>query len=1006
MKKLKSARVLAVWLALAASLSAQQYSFHAYRQADGLNNLAVRALATDRFGFLWVGTENGVYRFLGSGFERFGAEQGIAEATAIDVISDPSGTIWVGTKKNLYRWDGLRFQPAGREPIPIASPRHIATEDARHLLIASKGQLYRLEHDAAGRMLSYTPVFSGPMVAALPELKQVERVSMVRERSGSGTIWLACNKKLLSLSENRLGSRMAPGDGTVTVWDMSKGLAEESWDGVLKDHTGTVWAAGQTHVMVLLQGAKRFIDRSFPCANQESVYGLAPMVEDRAGRVIVIDSDGIVRWEGHRWRHINQNSGLLFSNHITAVTFDATGDLWLGSNGRGLLNWSGYQNWESWSNAQRLPSPIVWSISAHSGRVIVGTAKGPAWIDMRTGAVAPLFAERFWKYGEVSAVGASSDGSYWVGALTGTVLRIDPKTGRTDKLAKLPAYILTALGLPDGHVFFATRQGLWVSKDGHAPHHTAAADALLGSSTTVEAACAAPDGAAWFVGDNRLLRFKNGAWSAPPIDGLPRLNGALLALSCAADGSVWTTGLRTGTWRMALDHERLKASQLSLPAEFKLLAPLAISVDRRGWVWLGTDMGLMVWNGKAWRHLTEESGLIWNDVNQNAILSADDGSLWVGTSGGVSHLIHPERVFNQVSLAVSLTDIRRGTVNYLGVPQLTLPWAGSPLSFRISSPTTRNRSELALKYYLAGATSDWMNTPNGLVSFNRLEPGMYTFMAMACNPGLDACSPPVKVYFRILPPWWRTNGFYALCLIALLLLLAVCSRLYARHLLAEALQLEKQVSERTRQLKTRTKELEVSREQLRIQATHDVLTGMLNRAAILRALEEEMGRAQWENQTVVVALIDLDHFKRINDTYGHLAGDDALRWFADAIQTAIRSYDHVGRYGGEEFLLILTKVPREIIEQRLTNLHDAISNLKIRVQGVQLRIDCSVGATVYDPSDSVTSVESLLAIIDKALYAAKAAGRNRVVFRPPGYLSNLTDTDTPFRDSSSDSSLE
>jgi diguanylate cyclase (GGDEF)-like protein len=167
-----------------------------------------------------------------------------------------------------------------------------------------------------------------------------------------------------------------------------------------------------------------------------------------------------------------------------------------------------------------------------------------------------------------------------------------------------------------------------------------------------------------------------------------------------------------------------------------------------------------------------------------------------------------------------------------------------------------------------------------------------------------------------------------------------------------------------------------------------------------------MGRAQRENRTVVVALIDLDHFKRINDTYGHLAGDDALCWFADAIQTAIRPYDHVGRYGGEEFLLILTKVPREVVEQRLTSLHGAISNLKACVQGIKLRIDCSVGATVYDPSDSATSVESLLVIIDKALYAAKAAGRNRVVFCLPGSSCDQEDADAQLRDSSSNSRLE
>jgi ligand-binding sensor domain-containing protein len=142
------------WLALSASLQAQQYVFRAYRQAEGLKNLAVNALATDRTGFLWLGTENGVYRFLGSGFERFGPEQGIAELDIHAVVLDPDGTVWVGTNENLYRWDGQRFVPAGSSPIHVTSWNRMVVEDARHLLIVDRRRLYRLEHDAGGRLLS------------------------------------------------------------------------------------------------------------------------------------------------------------------------------------------------------------------------------------------------------------------------------------------------------------------------------------------------------------------------------------------------------------------------------------------------------------------------------------------------------------------------------------------------------------------------------------------------------------------------------------------------------------------------------------------------------------------------------------------------------------------------------------------------------------------------------------------------------------------------------------
>jgi diguanylate cyclase (GGDEF)-like protein len=278
---------------------------------------------------------------------------------------------------------------------------------------------------------------------------------------------------------------------------------------------------------------------------------------------------------------------------------------------------------------------------------------------------------------------------------------------------------------------------------------------------------------------------------------------------------------------------------------------------------------------------------------------------------------------------------------------------------------------------MEGLQPEWIENQDGMAVFSALPPGKYTFMAMASNSGLHAFSPTVKVDIRILSPWWRSYWFYSLSGLTFLLLLIAAIHLYVRQLRANSRHLETLVSERTR-------ELEASREQLRIQATHDGLTGMLNRTAILRTLTAEMDRARRESRTVVVALVDLDHFKHVNDTHGHLTGDDALRWFAAAVGAAIRPYDHAGRYGGEEFLLVLTELPRNAIEQRLATLHAAISNLQIHEHGVQFTLNCSIGATVFDPSDRTGTVESLLAIADSSLYAAKAEGRNRVVFSPPG----------------------
>ncbi len=981
MGRFGSIRVLACWLMLSVAAPAQQYVFRAFRQAEGLRSLAVSSLARDRAGFLWIGTENGVFRFLGSSFERYGPKKGIAELDVLDVISDPNGTVWVATEKNLYRWEGDRFLAAGREPIVTESQGRILVEDARHLLVVEKGHLYRLEHDGEGRMLSFLPVFSDRMLALMPDLAHLRGLSVVHEPGIGLRVWAGCGSGLCSWADQPLGDGLRSQDGRVTEWGKENGLAADRWEGVFLARDGTLWAGGFAHVAVLPPGASRFADRTIPSSRLVGQYRHTPLIEDPVGRILAPAATGIARWNGAIWENVGHDNGMDRADHIEDMVFDAAGDLWFASRGEGLYQWVGYANWEGWNYQQGLPSADIWAIAmANADHVFVGTDGGPAWIDQRNGTTTEISAQWSWPYGRMGGMIVDRDGSLLAGTATGDILRIDPKTGRMKRAAKAPARVVNAIEDSSGRMFFGSLDGLYLRETGDSSHslrRIKAVDELLGDSSRILGSCRSSDGALWFLGNNRLVRFKGGLWSDTTVAGLPSpLSGPLLALSCAANGEIWISGDQTGIWRLTPRGDRLQAWQLEVPDELRTLSLLAILVDRRGWVWLGTDMGLLVWNGQNWRHLTQESGLIWNDVNQGVMKEARDGSLWIGTSGGVSHLLHPERVFDPIPLTVALTEIRRGETSYMGARKIAMSWSGPPLHFQVSSPTMQNRSELVLKVKMDGL-QQWTEIDDGIASFPRLPSGKYTFMAMVCNPGLGACSAPEKVDVKGLPPWWRTIWFYGLCGLIFILLLAGASYLYARQLRARSRHLELLVSERTR-------ELEDSREQLRIQATHDGLTGMLNRMAILRALAAETDRALREKRKVVVALIDLDHFKRINDRYGHMAGDEALRWFAAAVGAAIRGYDHAGRYGGEEFLLVLTEVPCEAVEQRLTSLQGSISNLQVCARGSEFTLNCSMGATVFDPSENPASVETLLMIADQALYAAKAAGRNRLVFCPAG----------------------
>lgn len=172
------------------------------------------------------------------------------------------------------------------------------------------------------------------------------------------------------------------------------------------------------------------------------------------------------------------------------------------------------------------------------------------------------------------------------------------------------------------------------------------------------------------------------------------------------------------------------------------------------------------------------------------------------------------------------------------------------------------------------------------------------------------------------------------------------------------------------------RELISAREELRFQATHDVLTGVWNRAAVLDLLHRECGRSARTGSSVAVLMLDLDHFKKINDTYGHLVGDLVLREVANRIAQNVRSYDLVGRYGGEEFLIVFPECDKTQIEQSANRIRLAIASNPILTASAEIPVTVSLGATVNTGSQSERDT---LSSADTALYRAKNAGRNRVV---------------------------
>ena len=167
-----------------------------------------------------------------------------------------------------------------------------------------------------------------------------------------------------------------------------------------------------------------------------------------------------------------------------------------------------------------------------------------------------------------------------------------------------------------------------------------------------------------------------------------------------------------------------------------------------------------------------------------------------------------------------------------------------------------------------------------------------------------------------------------------------------------------------------------SREMMAHQATHDPLTGLMNRRAILDQLRKELSRASRTGDLLAVGMCDIDHFKKINDTYGHQAGDDVLYKFGEILSQSVRGYDAVGRLGGEEFLVIMQMKPGTQYQAVYANLCARVAASRMETRSGILSVTVSIGVAC---ASRESTVDSLLEASDAAMYRAKQEGRNRVV---------------------------
>ena len=728
---------------------AQRYTFRTY--VEGLGNLNVTSLYQDTQGFLWIGTQGGLFRYDGYRFDEFGPKEGLTVPFVQDVYQDLAGRLWVISPRGLFVRTDQRFQEAVPESAPLAITRmgSLFTSLPDGTLVASGDHgLYTLRRPQQPAGWQATPLLPPDLID-----KDTSAPHGVVTAS-DGAVWFGCGVGICKYH-----------DSTLNKWDEKSGLPKGAWKYLLFDHEHNLWARNTSHIAVLKPGATRFELRDIPGA--PPVLDYATLALDAQGRPLAPCGNKLARYEGDHWRLFSDANGLP-GETITAAMADREGSVWIGTLGRGLQRWLGYDQWEHWTKQDGLHSDIVWALFRdHTGRLWVGDDKG---ISIMTGESRQLHS---WSVPGIvvegyTSIGESNDGYVWIGARN-FALRIDSATLQTkrfpiDDLARL--YVDSR-----GRVWGATLKGLFVSEPGasgkgRAPFRRLQA-AGLPEGPILDIAETA-DGKLWLACGDGLVTGGLDGWSRLDLDWKGLGTKELLDVTVDHSGNLWLDGYFSGALRLQLRNSQVvRVDRFQRPTvasdHFALLEP-----DKRGWMWLGGDRGIDVFDGQRWHRYTQDNGLVWNDIAERSFWADSDGSVWIGTGGGLSHFTPhdfaavppPAPVFESARFGSG--DISNGA---------SVHWSSNPLTIKLASLTFRDEKALRFRYRLTGFEQQWTDTDEHEVRYPQLPPGSYQLQVMAIS-GSDATLSPVSTFsFRIQPPWLRSNTFHvAAGLIGLLLL--------------------------------------------------------------------------------------------------------------------------------------------------------------------------------------------------------------------------------------------
>ena len=930
---------------------------------QGLPQISVYAIAQDHDGYLWFGTQSGLARFDGVRVVAYGIDNTpeLPGVVIQSLLATPDGRLWIGTSRGLaVREDGrfraLKASDAHGVPLDIA---RIVRDDGGRILVASAQGVYVVRDNRLER-LSPLPAHTllprpeglwigGDDGAFLLDGRGVPvRYPLPARAAGTGVdhllfaqgwLWAGTGKGLFRLERGRW-----------LPYDDDPWLATMPVEAMAEDRDGNLWIALSENMLRLRDG--RVSER---ITGKHGAVAFRSIFEDREGNLWLGSMlNGATRlWNG--WtRRYSVGEGL--HNPI----------LWSVAPGPGGTTYAGTNDgveqlvdgrFRDWLPGAELPHPAAYALLPDGDGLWIGTRSGAAYA--RAGKRVPMPALDPMLHAQIAAILRDRRGHVWFGTTEGLYEwdgRVLTRHAEDAGLDDPQVRVLRETG--DGRLLIGSHAGLYAWQEGRArflgpgrtpaePYDITAIAELPGGQIVVGS-----------LDEEALFLLDGGRWHRYGSEqGLPLSAAFHFALS--PDGYLWVGGLR-GIYRVPV---RDLLAQARDPA-----APLN---------------GEMLLNERGDRHGGQKGDCCNGAGTSRGFVR--DGTLWLPTRDGIVTMAMDGITRNETAPTTLIERIRIGDVWHdaprSGGP-LTLPLGARDVGFEFTTLSFQAADHMDIRYRLVGYDKDWRSLEDPdrrVVAYTNLPAGHYVFEVIGGNNSGLVSPQPARLAFDVRPRFHETWTFRAG-----MIALALLATGFGYRLLLLRLRRQRDTLERL--VQQRTLDLQQANERLREISVTDPLTGLHNRRYLAEQIPADIayyrrsGAAAGRDEVMVFALLDIDHFKAINDHHGHEGGDAVLCRIAQVLRTIVRDGDYIVRWGGEEILLVFRPMPRGDVPALGARICSTIASRPFPLpDGSKVTVTASVGLAECPPfpqRPDLLGWEQLVALADRALYWIKENGRN------------------------------